>query len=81
MSNSGLRTIGWILLLVGLVLVVIGIVYFTVAADKLPSILGKVATSTRHRDKRGIAALALGVILWIGATVAFARAGRRRVAA
>jgi len=78
MSNSGLRTIGWILLLVGLVLVVLGVVYFTVAADKLPSILGKVANYTGHRRRRGIAALGLGVILWIGAALAFVRAGRRR---
>jgi len=53
-------------------------VYFTVAADKLPSFMGKLAHATGHRQKRGIAALALGVIFWIGAAIALARAGRGR---
>jgi preprotein translocase subunit SecY len=78
MSNSRLRTLGWILLVVGVAAIVVGVVYFTVAADKLPAFLGRLAHKTGHRHKRAIAALAAGVLLWIGAAVAFVRARRRR---
>jgi amino acid permease len=76
MRSSGLRAIGWILLLVGLAAIVVGVVYFTVAADKLPSFLGHLAHVSGHRTKRGTAAVIVGVILWLGAAVAFVRAGR-----
>jgi len=76
MSRSGLRALGWILALVGLAAIVVGVVYFTVAADKLPSFLGHIAHQTGHRSKRAIGAIAVGVVLWIAAAVSFARARR-----
>jgi hypothetical protein len=77
MTQRGLTMLGWILLVIGLIAVVVGVIYFTVAADKLPSFLGRLPHATGHRTKHGIGALAAGVILWIGAAVAFARARRR----
>jgi hypothetical protein len=76
MTSRGLRTLGWVLLIVGLAAVVAGIVYFAVPADKLPSFMGRIAGSTAHHRKRAIAALAVGFVLWIGAAIAFWRARR-----
>ena len=77
MQRQSARTLAIVLLIVGLVLVVIGVIYFTVAADKLPSILGQLHRATSHRTKRGTAALVLGAVSLIGAFVFYARAKRR----
>jgi amino acid permease len=76
MTARGLRTIGWILALVGLAAVIVGIVYLTVPAKSLPSFLGHIAGSTAHHRKRGLAGVGVGILLWIGAAIAFWRARR-----
>lgn len=40
-----------------------GIIYFTVPAHSLPSIMGTVAHSNGHRDKRATAGIVLAVVL------------------
>jgi amino acid permease len=76
MQRQSARTLAIVLLVVGLVLVVIGVIYFTVAADKLPSILGHMQHVTAHRTKRGTAALVLGAASLVGAFIFYARAKR-----
>jgi hypothetical protein len=76
MTARGLRTIGWILALVGLAAVIVGIVYLTVPAKSLPSFLGYIAGSTAHHRNRGLAGVGVGILLWIGAAIAFWRARR-----
>ncbi|MGA2470180.1 MAG: hypothetical protein ABSG64_05770 [Solirubrobacteraceae bacterium] len=50
-------------ILIGLIALVVGVIYLTVDAKSLPSILGQLHHSSGHRDKRGIAAVVVGVIL------------------
>jgi hypothetical protein len=56
---------------------VVGVVYQTVAANKLPSFMGQVAHETGHRTQRGDVALAVGVVVLIAAGMAFARSRHR----
>jgi amino acid permease len=77
-SRNVLLVLGWILVVLGVAAVVIGVIYFTVAADKLPGFLGHIAGVTTHRHKRGIAALAAGVLLLIAGGVSLAQAAKRR---
>jgi hypothetical protein len=77
MSGSSARTLAIVLLIVGLILVVIGVVYLTVPADKLPSLLGHLPHATNHRTKRGGAALALGAVGLVASGVLFSRSRRR----
>ena len=78
MSTTGstirmVRTVGVVLLIVGLVALAVGIVYFVVPAHSLPSFMGRTHSASAHRSKRGIAGVAVGVLLLIGAVIAFAR--------
>jgi hypothetical protein len=58
----------WVLLAVGLILIVIGIVYFAVPAKSLPVFFpGHVKGMHGRRTKHGIAAIVLGIVAWIGA--------------
>lgn len=66
-----------VLVAVGVLLIVIGLVYFTVAAEKLPAFLGQLHHATSHRTKRGLASLILGVVSLGGAWLAHARGARR----
>jgi amino acid permease len=70
---SPTRIIAIVLLILALLFLVAGVIYLTVAAQNLPSILGRVAHSTAHRNRRATAALVLGVVLLIGSFVAFSR--------
>lgn len=66
-----------VLVIVGLLAIAAGVVYLTVEAKSLPSILGKLHGFTGHRTKRGIAALVIGGVLLAGGFGAFAiRPGR-----
>jgi len=65
--------IGVLLLIAAIVLFVIGVIYFTVPADKLPSFMGRVSSTTVHRNRRAIAAVVLGVVVLIASIVTFAR--------
>jgi hypothetical protein len=58
---------------VGVLALVVGVVYLTVHTDKLPSLMGQIASLKGHRSKRGLAALVAGVALLIGGSVALAR--------
>jgi amino acid permease len=65
-----------ILVVIGIALLVVGVLYLTIAADKLPSFMGHIAHTTGHRAKRGVAGLVLGVLFLVGGGVAMARARR-----
>jgi hypothetical protein len=70
-----------VLVVVGLILVAGGIIYFVVKAGSLPpsSIPGKIAHSSGHRNKRGIIGVVAGVVvLIIAVVVATVGRGRRR---
>lgn len=59
-------TIGLIIL--GVVLAIIGIVYFVDTAAHLPSFFpGHQAGETKHHVKHGLLAIVLAVVSWLGA--------------
>jgi hypothetical protein len=49
--------------LIGILALVVGVVYLTVEARSLPSLLGTLHSYSGHRSKRGVAAVAIGVVL------------------
>jgi hypothetical protein len=62
------RPLTALLLVVGVGLFALAIVYFTVTADGLPSLLpGHQAGSRHHHIKHGLAVVVLGGVAWIGA--------------
>lgn len=71
-----MRALGIVLIVIGVIALAVGVVYFTVAAQNLPSFMGHIAHATKHRSKRGVAAFVVGGILVIGGIVAVARARR-----
>jgi Mn2+/Fe2+ NRAMP family transporter len=76
--SAGLKALVAVLVVIGLLLVAAGIVYFLVKAGSLPSFIpGKIAHSTGHRNKRGIIGIVAGVVVLIIAVVV-ASVGRRR---
>ena len=67
------------LVVVGIVCVVVGVVYFAETAAHLPSFFpGHQAGDTKHHTKHGIAAIVVGLIAFAGAWMS---AGRKRSAA
>lgn len=63
--------------LVGVLAVVVGVIYLTVDAKSLPSVLGQIHGDTAHRSLRGIVALIVGAVLMFGAAgLAAYRPGR-----
>ena len=67
-SSIRFRPLTGVLVAVGIVLVVVAVVYFTVPASDLPSVVpGHQAHSNHHHVKHGIAMLGLAVVAWIGA--------------
>ena len=63
-----IRPLTVVLVLIGLVLIVIGIVYFAVPAKSLPAFFpGHVKGMSGKRTKHGIAAIVVGVVVLIGA--------------
>jgi hypothetical protein len=57
------RIIGLTLLVVGLLALLAGIIYLTVPAHSLPSFMGSLQKTNVHRSKRGVAGLAVGIVL------------------
>jgi uncharacterized membrane protein len=65
-----LSPISWVLIVIGLVALAVGIIYFTVTAPDLPSFIpGHVdrALHARHYTKRGIAAFAVAAVAFVAA--------------
>ncbi|MGA2522409.1 MAG: hypothetical protein ABSG81_16505 [Acidimicrobiales bacterium] len=68
-----MKWISAVLGVVGLVALVIAIIYFAVPAHSLPSFLGTLHIRTQaHRKRRGEAAIAAAVVLWVVAGIVFA---------
>jgi hypothetical protein len=59
------RTIAVIVLVIGLVALAVGVIYLTVEAKSLPSILGQLHGYTGHRSRRGTAAIIVGGVLTV----------------
>ena len=77
--NAGLKLLIALLVLIGLISVAVGIVYFSVKAGSLPSFIpGHIAHSTAHRTKRGLIAVIVGAVVLVIAVVG-ASVGRRRL--
>jgi hypothetical protein len=74
--TAGRKAFVTVLVLIGLILIAIGIVYFLVKAGSLPSMMGRIAGSSAHRNKRGLVAVIVGVVVLLVATVS-ASVGRR----
>lgn len=67
-----------VLAVIGLVLIVIGIVYFADTAAKLPGFFpGHQAGSPHHHTKHGIVAVAVGLAALLGAWIS---TGKKRTA-
>jgi uncharacterized membrane protein YidH (DUF202 family) len=63
-----------VLILIGVIALAVGIIYLTVEANSLPSVLGSLHGYTGHRTKRGIAALIIGgVLVVVGGGIALSR--------
>jgi amino acid permease len=57
-----------LLVLLAIGFIVLGVIYLTTAADKLPSLMpGHQAHITRHHTKHGIAMFGLAVVALVGA--------------
>jgi putative copper export protein len=57
------RILGILLVILGVAALAIGVVYFQVTADKLPSLMGRLAGHPIHRTKRGTVSLIVGAVL------------------
>jgi predicted membrane channel-forming protein YqfA (hemolysin III family) len=68
-----LSPISWVLIVVGLVFLAVGVIYFAYTAPDLPSFIpghvGRVAHAN-HYTKRGVAGIAVAALAFIGAFVA-----------
>ena len=63
----------------GLLALIGGILYFTIPAHSLPSFLGPLPRVNAHRKRRGEAAIAVAVVLWVVAAIVIF-VGRRQAA-
>jgi archaellum biogenesis protein FlaJ (TadC family) len=72
--GSPLQILAIVLFIVAIAALAVGVIYLAVPADKLPSVMGRLPHSTRHRNQRGTAAIAAGVVFLIGSVAAFWRA-------
>jgi hypothetical protein len=63
--NRQRALIAAVVILLGLLALAAGVIYLTVDAKSLPSILGKLHGYVGHRTKRGVAALIIGVALLV----------------
>jgi predicted membrane channel-forming protein YqfA (hemolysin III family) len=68
-----LSLISWVLIVVGLVFLAVGVIYFAYTAPDLPSFIpGHVdhVEHANHYTKRGVAGIAVAVLAFVGAFVA-----------
>lgn len=76
--SAGRKVLVTLLVLIGLILIAVGIVYFVVKAGSLPSFIpGHIANSSAHHSKRGLVAVIVGAVVLLVAVVS-ASVGRRR---
>jgi hypothetical protein len=75
---TGRRLVVVLLAILGVLGIAAAIVYFAEPAKSLPSVLpGHIPGSTIHRNRRGVAALVLGLLLLFAAGyVAYSERGR-----
>ena len=67
-SGIKIQPLTVVLAVLGVVILLVAIVYFTKSANDLPSFFpGHQAGVTRHHTKHGLALVALAVVTWIGA--------------
>ena len=82
--SPGRKVAASILVLIGLIAIAVGVVYFVVKASSLPAFFpGHVAVglpgANSHGKKRGLAAVVVGVVLLLVAVgIVYWRPGRRR---
>ncbi len=76
MHGSSARTLAIVLFVIGIALAVIGVLYLTIPADKLPSILGQLHHVTGHRTKRADLTLVLAIVSLIAGGLVYVRMGR-----
>ena len=69
------RIIGVALLVIGLLALIAGIIYLTVPAHSLPSIMGSLPKNG-HRSKRGVAGVVVGAVLAVIGGFLLVRSGR-----
>ncbi len=72
--SERLRVLGIVLIIAGIALLVVGIVYYSVPADKLPSFLGHIANSTKHHTKRALVGVVGGAVSLAAGALAITRA-------
>jgi hypothetical protein len=76
--SAGRKALVTLLVLIGLILIAVGVVYFTVKSGSLPSFIpGHVAGSSAHRHKRGLVVVIVGAAVLLIAVIG-ASVGRRR---
>jgi hypothetical protein len=78
MRSKTMRRLAIALAVVGAAAILLAIVYFVVPSAHLPSVLGPVRSGQGHHDKRGIAALVLGVAALVGAALMYRVLIKRR---
>jgi len=64
------RLLAALVIVVGVLAVIAGVIYFTVEAKSLPSFMGQLHGDSAHRTLRGIVALVVGVVLVAGGLAA-----------
>jgi hypothetical protein len=60
-----------VLTVLGILALIVGIIYFSVDAQSLPSFLGPLHHVRAHRKRRGEGAVALAVVLFVVAAIVF----------
>ena len=76
--SAGRKLVIALLVVIGLILIAVGIVYFTVKAGSLPSFIpGHIANSSAHHSRRGLVLVIVGAVVLLVAVVG-ASLGRRR---
>ena len=78
--ETRIRPLTVVLAIIGLICILVAIIYFTVPAKSLPSFIpGRAAKSHLHHNRRGIAALVVGFLFFIGAGVSAFFGGREEI--
>ena len=63
MRSKTIRSASIVLVVVGVILLVVAAVYWTVPGDKLPSLLGHMSKASAHRTQRATLATAAGALV------------------